>query len=88
MAIALPLNVWGVRHIIPLNVEVTLFHMGKSKFKLNAVFRNTMFGPEGRPQHCCAWLGVASSFPECASPIVPEEVIHQLAISVGERGYN
>lgn len=37
-----------------------------------------MFGPEGRPQHCCAWLGVASSFPECASPIVPEEVIHKL----------
>lgn len=34
-----------------------------------------MFGPEGRPQHCCAWLGIASSFPECASPIVPEEVI-------------
>ncbi|KAG6747367.1 hypothetical protein POTOM_049770 [Populus tomentosa] len=48
-------------------------------FELNGkcstmVFRNTMFGPEGRPQHCCAWLGVASSFPECASPIVPEEV--------------
>ncbi|KAL6561854.1 histone chaperone [Orobanche gracilis] len=42
---------------------------------LTTVFRNTMFGPEGRPQHCCAWLGVASSFPECASPIVPEEVI-------------
>ncbi|CAI0401810.1 unnamed protein product [Linum tenue] len=41
---------------------------------LTAVFRNTMFGPEGRPQHCCAWLGVASSFPECASPIVAEEV--------------
>ncbi|XWS62365.1 hypothetical protein CRYUN_Cryun06bG0004600 [Craigia yunnanensis] len=41
---------------------------------LTAVFRNTMFGPEGRPQHCCSWLGVASSFPECASPIVPEEV--------------
>ncbi|GKV03804.1 hypothetical protein SLEP1_g16050 [Rubroshorea leprosula] len=41
---------------------------------LTAVFRNTMFGPEGRPQHCCAWLGVASSFQECASPIVPEEV--------------
>nr|XP_034898773.1 protein NAP1-like [Populus alba] len=41
---------------------------------LNWVFRNTMFGPEGRPHHCCAWLGVASSFPECASPIVPEEV--------------
>ncbi|KAL8508508.1 hypothetical protein ACS0TY_018943 [Phlomoides rotata] len=40
---------------------------------LTTVFRNTMFGPEGRPQHCCAWLGVASSFPECASPIVPEE---------------
>lgn len=39
------------------------------------VFRNTMFGPEGRrPQHCCAWLGVASSFPECASVILPEEV--------------
>ncbi|KAL0011583.1 hypothetical protein SO802_006691 [Lithocarpus litseifolius] len=41
---------------------------------LTAVFRNTMFGPKGRPQHCCAWLGVASSFPECASPIVPEEI--------------
>ncbi|KAL1538464.1 histone chaperone [Salvia divinorum] len=41
---------------------------------LTTVFRNTMFGPEGRPQHCCAWLGVASSFPECASPIVPGEV--------------
>ncbi|KAJ4785686.1 transcription activator [Rhynchospora pubera] len=41
---------------------------------LTAVFRNTMFGPEGRPQHCCAWLGVASSFPECASTIVPEEI--------------
>ncbi|KAI3455816.1 hypothetical protein Pfo_012479 [Paulownia fortunei] len=41
---------------------------------LTTVFRNTMFGPEGRPQHCCAWLGVASSFPECASPILPEEV--------------
>ncbi|GAB4829508.1 histone chaperone [Ancistrocladus abbreviatus] len=41
---------------------------------LTAVFRNTMFGPEGRPQHCCAWLGVASCFPECASHIVPEEV--------------
>nr|AAC61824.1 unknown protein [Arabidopsis thaliana] len=36
--------------------------------------RNTMFGPEGRPQHCCAWLSVASSFPECASLIIPEEV--------------
>lgn len=34
-----------------------------------------MFGPEGRPQHCCAWLGVASSFPECASVIVPDEVL-------------
>uniref|UniRef100_A0A7N0UFV9 Protein NAP1 n=1 Tax=Kalanchoe fedtschenkoi TaxID=63787 RepID=A0A7N0UFV9_KALFE len=41
---------------------------------LTVVFRNTMFGPEGRPQHCCAWLGVASSFPECASVLVPEEV--------------
>ncbi|CAK9187137.1 unnamed protein product [Ilex paraguariensis] len=41
---------------------------------LTAVFRNTMFGPEGRPQHCCSWLGVASSFPECASAIVPEEI--------------
>ncbi|KAJ4975907.1 hypothetical protein NE237_001013 [Protea cynaroides] len=41
---------------------------------LTAVFRNTMFGPEGRPQHCCAWLGVASSFPECASTLVPEEL--------------
>lgn len=33
-----------------------------------------MFGPEGRPQHSCAWLGVASSFPECASAVFPEEV--------------
>ncbi|KAK1303703.1 putative protein NAP1 [Acorus calamus] len=41
---------------------------------LTAVFRNTMFGPEGRPQHCCAWLGIASCFPECASTIVPDEV--------------
>ncbi|XP_043699376.1 protein NAP1-like isoform X2 [Telopea speciosissima] len=41
---------------------------------LTAVFRNTMFGPEGRPQHCCAWLGVASSFPECASAVIPEEL--------------
>ncbi|KAJ0982970.1 hypothetical protein J5N97_011225 [Dioscorea zingiberensis] len=41
---------------------------------LTTVFRNTMFGPEGRPQHCCAWLGVASSFPDCASTIVPEEL--------------
>ena len=44
------------------------------RFELIQVFKNTMFGPEGRPQHCCAWLGVASSFPECASAIVPEEV--------------
>ncbi|XP_074583886.1 putative protein NAP1 isoform X1 [Curcuma longa] len=41
---------------------------------LTVVFRNTMFGPEGRPQHCCAWLGVASSFPQCASAILPDEV--------------
>ncbi|GJN12494.1 hypothetical protein PR202_ga30776 [Eleusine coracana subsp. coracana] len=41
---------------------------------LTTVFRNTMFGPEGRPQHCCAWLGAACSFPECASSIIPEEV--------------
>uniref|UniRef100_A0A3B6TJ70 Nck-associated protein 1 n=1 Tax=Triticum aestivum TaxID=4565 RepID=A0A3B6TJ70_WHEAT len=41
---------------------------------LTTVFRNTMFGPEGRPQHCCAWLGAACSFPECASAIIPEEV--------------
>ncbi|KAK8946950.1 putative protein NAP1 [Platanthera zijinensis] len=40
---------------------------------LTAVFRNTMFGPEGRPQHCCAWLGIASSFPECASALVTDE---------------
>ncbi|XP_039139762.1 probable protein NAP1 [Dioscorea cayenensis subsp. rotundata] len=40
---------------------------------LTTVFRNTMFGPEGRPQHCCAWLGVASSFPDCSSAIIPEE---------------
>nr|GFA08064.1 protein NAP1 [Tanacetum cinerariifolium] len=37
--------------------------------------RNTMFRPEGCPQHCCAWLGVASSFLECASTIVPEEAM-------------
>eukprot|EP01018_Ginkgo_biloba_P029851 Gb_16727 [translate_table: standard] len=42
---------------------------------LTVVFRNTMFGPEGRPQHCCAWLGVASSFPNNATVSVPEEVI-------------
>uniref|UniRef100_A0A0D9XAF6 CYRIA/CYRIB Rac1 binding domain-containing protein n=1 Tax=Leersia perrieri TaxID=77586 RepID=A0A0D9XAF6_9ORYZ len=41
---------------------------------LTTVFRNTMFGPEGRPQHCCAWLGAACCFPECASSIIPEEV--------------
>ncbi|XP_073299631.1 protein NAP1 isoform X1 [Primulina huaijiensis] len=41
---------------------------------LTTVFRNTMFGPEGRPQHCCAWLGVASTFPECASAVIPEEL--------------
>lgn len=40
---------------------------------LTAVFRNTMFGPEGRPQHCCAWLGIASSFPDCASAFVTDE---------------
>ncbi|KAG6392165.1 hypothetical protein SASPL_146376 [Salvia splendens] len=37
-------------------------------------FPQTHVWAEGRPQHCCAWLGVASSFPECASPIAPEEV--------------
>ena len=46
------------------------------RFELKQVFRNTMFGPEGRPQDCCAWIGVASSFPECASAIVPEEVFN------------
>jgi len=33
-----------------------------------------MFGPEGRRQHCCAWLGAVSSFPECASAVIPEQV--------------
>lgn len=42
-----------------------------------------MFGPEGRPQHCCAWLGVASSFPECASAIVPEEVFNYHCTHLG-----
>eukprot|EP00252_Welwitschia_mirabilis_P021329 TRINITY_DN5452_c0_g1_i3.p1 TRINITY_DN5452_c0_g1~~TRINITY_DN5452_c0_g1_i3.p1 ORF type:complete len:1244 (-),score=247.08 TRINITY_DN5452_c0_g1_i3:983-4714(-) len=42
---------------------------------LTVVFRNTMFGPEGRPQHCCAWLGVASSFTDNATVGVPDEVI-------------
>ncbi|XP_031487983.1 protein NAP1 [Nymphaea colorata] len=41
---------------------------------LTTVFRNTMFGPEGRPHHCCAWLGVASSFPECASLTLSDEI--------------
>lgn len=41
-----------------------------------------MFGPEGRPQHCCAWLGVASSFPECASTIVPEEVTYNYMLPI------
>jgi hypothetical protein len=38
------------------------------------VFRHTMFGPEGRPQHCCAWLGLACAFPDNAHPNVPDEV--------------
>uniref|UniRef100_A0A6N2KY24 Secreted protein n=1 Tax=Salix viminalis TaxID=40686 RepID=A0A6N2KY24_SALVM len=38
----------------------------KAGFVLSQVFRNTMFGPEGRPQHCCAWLGGASSFSNCS----------------------
>eukprot|EP00250_Pteridium_aquilinum_P014737 c22167_g1_i1 orf=670-4797(-) len=40
---------------------------------LTTVFRHTMFGPEGRPQHCCAWLRIASSFLENAHSSVPEE---------------
>ncbi|KAJ7555822.1 hypothetical protein O6H91_05G056100 [Diphasiastrum complanatum] len=40
---------------------------------LNVVFRNTMFGPEGRPQNCCAWLSLASSFPDNAHYSVPDE---------------
>ncbi|CAJ2638791.1 unnamed protein product [Trifolium pratense] len=31
---------------------------------LIVVIINTMIGPERRPQHCCEWLGIASSFPE------------------------
>ncbi|KAL3577565.1 hypothetical protein D5086_019069 [Populus alba] len=42
----------------------SLFSPYSISISLSAVFRNTMFGPEGRPHHCCAWLGVASSFPE------------------------
>ncbi|KAG0587429.1 hypothetical protein KC19_2G163800 [Ceratodon purpureus] len=41
---------------------------------VTAVFRHTMFGPEGRPQHCCAWLSLACSFPDNAHPNVPDEV--------------
>jgi len=33
-----------------------------------------MFGPEGRRQHGCAWLGAVSSFPECASAVIAEQV--------------
>lgn len=40
----------------------------------NCLLRHNV-GPEGRPQHCCAWLGAACSFPKCASVIIPEEVI-------------
>ncbi|KAL2631653.1 hypothetical protein R1flu_016339 [Riccia fluitans] len=41
---------------------------------VSAVFRHTMFGPEGRPQHCCAWLGLANAFPENAHPTLPDEL--------------
>ncbi|KAI5070089.1 hypothetical protein GOP47_0014432 [Adiantum capillus-veneris] len=40
---------------------------------LKTVFRHTMFGPEGRPQHCCAWLRIAGSFVENVHAAVPEE---------------
>ncbi|KAH7432487.1 hypothetical protein KP509_07G024700 [Ceratopteris richardii] len=40
---------------------------------LKTVFRHTMFGPEGRPQHCCAWLRIACSFMENMHLTVPEE---------------
>lgn len=53
---------------------------------LTTVFRQTMFGPEGRPQHCCAWLGVASSFPANTNASTPDEQskIAQDAISYVE----
>ncbi|CAM6099238.1 unnamed protein product [Calypogeia fissa] len=41
---------------------------------VSAVFRHTMFGPEGRPQHCCAWLGLANAFPENAHHSLPDEM--------------
>ncbi|XP_078428674.1 transcription activator isoform X2 [Wolffia australiana] len=44
------------------------------KNHLTLVFKNTMFGPEGHPQHCVAWLGVAANFVCCASSTAPEEV--------------
>uniref|UniRef100_A0A6N2NDS7 Uncharacterized protein n=1 Tax=Salix viminalis TaxID=40686 RepID=A0A6N2NDS7_SALVM len=45
----------------------------KAGFVLSQVFRNTMFGPEGRPQHCCAWLGGASSFSNCSRRVCKED---------------
>ncbi|XP_024388834.1 probable protein NAP1 isoform X3 [Physcomitrium patens] len=41
---------------------------------VTAVFRHTMFGPEGRPQHCCAWLSLACTFSDNAHPNVPDEL--------------
>jgi hypothetical protein len=49
---------------------------------VTAVFRHTMFGPEGRPQHCCAWLSLACNFPENAHPNVPDEVLITLCLVV------
>eukprot|EP00249_Psilotum_nudum_P015741 c25499_g1_i2 orf=223-4398(+) len=40
---------------------------------LTTVFRHTMFGPEGRPQHCCAWLGLATDFSANATESMLEE---------------
>ncbi|XP_024527538.1 protein NAP1 isoform X1 [Selaginella moellendorffii] len=40
---------------------------------LNMVFRHTMYGPEGRPHNCCAWLSIASTFPENAHYSVADE---------------
>lgn len=47
-----------------------------------------MFGPEGRPQHCCAWLSLACTFSDNAHPNVPDEVQPHLANTVSLMMYS
>ncbi|KAK7837626.1 protein nap1 [Quercus suber] len=44
--------------------------------------QNTMFGPEGRPQHCCAWLGVATT------TFMASNVWNTTAFNVETGGFN